>query len=121
MLDLACEHGYQVCAFCGGSYRSSYVPSSGSGASYTRSGGRSARGRSRPRWAKAGPVLPYAQLQVQSLEPIRQSVEKQAVVQPDLRDCFLCHAWDDRQGSAKELHDLLVVGWCQGVERDSSR
>lgn len=26
---------------------------------------------------------------------------------PDLRDVFLCHAWDDRQGSAKELHDLL--------------
>lgn len=27
---------------------------------------------------------------------------------PDLRDVFLCHAWDDRQGAAKELHDLLV-------------
>ncbi|WP_323169738.1 toll/interleukin-1 receptor domain-containing protein [Pantoea agglomerans] len=27
---------------------------------------------------------------------------------PDLRDVFLCHAWDDRQGVAKELHDLLV-------------
>jgi hypothetical protein len=27
--------------------------------------------------------------------------------QPDLRDVFLCHAWDDRQGPAKELHDLL--------------
>lgn len=26
---------------------------------------------------------------------------------PDLRDVFLCHAWDDRTGSAKELHDLL--------------
>lgn len=26
---------------------------------------------------------------------------------PDLRDVFLCHAWDDRQGVAKELHDLL--------------
>src|SRR5205085_6503322 len=26
---------------------------------------------------------------------------------PDLRDVFLCHAWDDRQGAAKELHDLL--------------
>jgi hypothetical protein len=26
---------------------------------------------------------------------------------PDLRDAFLCHAWDDRQGSAKDLHDLL--------------
>jgi hypothetical protein len=31
-----------------------------------------------------------------------------AVEQPDLRDVFLCHAWDDRQGAAKELHDLLV-------------
>jgi hypothetical protein len=26
---------------------------------------------------------------------------------PELRDVFLCHAWDDRQGPAKELHDLL--------------
>lgn len=26
---------------------------------------------------------------------------------PDLRDVFLCHAWDDRKGIAKELHDLL--------------
>ncbi|WP_362783287.1 toll/interleukin-1 receptor domain-containing protein [Aeromonas veronii] len=30
-----------------------------------------------------------------------------AAAQPDLRDVFLCHAWDDRQGVAKELHDLL--------------
>ena len=27
---------------------------------------------------------------------------------PDRRDVFLCHAWDDRQGAAKELCDLLV-------------
>jgi hypothetical protein len=26
---------------------------------------------------------------------------------PDVRDVFLCHAWDDRGGVAKELHDLL--------------
>ena len=26
---------------------------------------------------------------------------------PDPRDVFLCHAWDDRTGPAKELHDLL--------------
>ncbi|WP_461269930.1 toll/interleukin-1 receptor domain-containing protein [Acidithiobacillus sp.] len=26
---------------------------------------------------------------------------------PDLRDVFLCHAWDDRKGAAKELHDSL--------------
>ncbi|WP_244122730.1 toll/interleukin-1 receptor domain-containing protein [Burkholderia metallica] len=26
---------------------------------------------------------------------------------PDLRDVFLCHAWDDRKGAAKDLHDML--------------
>ncbi|WP_431309192.1 toll/interleukin-1 receptor domain-containing protein [Bacillus aerius] len=26
---------------------------------------------------------------------------------PDLRDVFLCHAWDDRKGAAKDLHDIL--------------
>ncbi|MDD9742062.1 toll/interleukin-1 receptor domain-containing protein [Marinovum sp. SP66] len=38
---------------------------------------------------------------------MRENVEKLAAAQPDLRDVFLCHAWDDRQGSAKQLHDLL--------------
>jgi len=42
---------------------------------------------------------------VQELEPVRQNVEKQTTL--DRRDYFLCHAWDDRQSSAKELHDLL--------------
>lgn len=41
-----------------------------------------------------------------TLTPFRESVEKRAP-QPELRDVFLCHAWDDRQGAAKELHDLL--------------
>ncbi|WP_309142321.1 MULTISPECIES: toll/interleukin-1 receptor domain-containing protein [Rhizobiaceae] len=49
----------------------------------------------------------YTPEQVQSLTPVRENVENLAVSQPDLRDVFLCHAWDDRQGSAKELHDLL--------------
>jgi hypothetical protein len=48
----------------------------------------------------------YTPVEVQALTPIRESVEKQASL-PDLRDVFLCHAWDDRQGAAKELHDLL--------------
>ncbi|HHQ6602086.1 TPA: toll/interleukin-1 receptor domain-containing protein [Serratia fonticola] len=26
---------------------------------------------------------------------------------PDLRDVFLCHAWDDRKGGVRELNDLL--------------
>jgi hypothetical protein len=46
---------------------------------------------------------------VQSLTPVRNAVETKAAEQPDLPDVFLCHAWDDRQGAAKELHDLLVA------------
>lgn len=49
----------------------------------------------------------YTPAQVQSLTPIRNAFEVKAAEQPDLRDAFLCHAWDDRQGVAKQLHDLL--------------
>jgi hypothetical protein len=45
---------------------------------------------------------------VRALTPIRDTVEKQASL-PDRRHIFLCHAWDDRQGIAKELYDLLVA------------
>ncbi|MER3385533.1 MULTISPECIES: toll/interleukin-1 receptor domain-containing protein [Pectobacterium] len=93
------------------SYRSSYsyspYSSSGSsGGSYGSSGGGSSSS-ARPRWSKSGSSVSYTTTQVQSLTPIRETVEKRAVEQPDLRDVFLCHAWDDRQGVAKELHDLL--------------
>ena len=53
----------------------------------------------------------YTSAQVRTLTPVRQSFEKRASL-PDLRDVFLCHAWDDRKGPAKELHDLLEL---QGV------
>jgi hypothetical protein len=48
----------------------------------------------------------YTPTEVLALTPVRNSVESLAKL-PDLRDVFLCHAWDDRQGAAKELHDLL--------------
>jgi hypothetical protein len=48
----------------------------------------------------------YTPAQVLALTPVRTSIEN-LTKQPDLRDVFLCHAWDDRQGPAKELHDLL--------------
>lgn len=79
----------------------SYSPSSGGGG---RSGGGS-RGSIKPRWSRPNSTILYTPIQVQALTPIRESVEKQASL--DLRDVFLCHAWDDRQGAAKELHDLL--------------
>jgi len=37
---------------------------------------------------------------------VRKRVEERSEL-PDLRDVFLCHAWDDRKNAAKELHDLL--------------
>lgn len=95
-----------------GSYGSSYSSSGGSGISYSTSGGGTggrSGSNSRPRWSKAGSSVSYTAVQVQSLTPIRQTVEARAAEQPDLRDVFLCHAWDDRQGPAKELHNLLVA------------
>jgi hypothetical protein len=99
------------CPACGGrslSYGSfsSYSPSYSS----TRSGGVHSGGVSsssaRPRWSRSSSSVVYTPAEVRALTPIRNSVENLAK-QPDLRDFFLCHAWDDRQGSAKELHDLL--------------
>lgn len=48
----------------------------------------------------------YTPAEIRTLTPIRENVEKRAA-KPDLRDVFLCHAWDDREGVAKKLHDLL--------------
>lgn len=92
----------------GGGYGSSYSPSGSNVARYGSSGGGRSSSSSKPRWSRAGSTVSYTSAQVQSLTPIRQTVEIRAAVQPDLRDVFLCHAWDDRQGPAKDLHDLLV-------------
>lgn len=48
----------------------------------------------------------YTPAELRTLTPIRENVEKRASI-PDLRDVFLCHAWDDRKGPAKDLHDEL--------------
>jgi len=87
-----------------GGYSSSY-PSSGN--SYSGGGRSIGSGSSRPRWSRIGSSVSYTPAQVASLTPVRDAVEIQTAAKPDLRDCFLCHAWDDRQGAAKELHDLL--------------
>ena len=88
-----------------GSYSSPSYSSSGSGA-FGRSSGGGSGSSARPRWSRAGSSVAYTPAEVRALTPVRDSVEKRAP-QPDLRDVFLCHAWDDRQGAAKDLHDLL--------------
>lgn len=86
------------------SYSNSSYSSSGSGSGSSGGGSSSSP---RPRWSRASSSVMYTPAEVRTLTPIRENVEKLASV-PDLRDVFLCHAWDDRQGAAKELHDLLV-------------
>jgi hypothetical protein len=93
------------------SYSSSSYPSSGgTGGSGVVGGGQRSGGGSggsaRPRWSRASSSVVYKPAEVLALTPIRNSVEILAK-RPDLRDVFLCHAWDDRQGAAKQLHDLL--------------
>jgi hypothetical protein len=110
--------GRAACPACGGGYRGyggygsysspSYSPSYSLSAS---SGGRSSGGGSgssgRPRWSPAGSSVAYTPAEVSALTPVRAAVEKLVLV-PERWDIFLCHAWDDRAGAAKELHDLLV-------------
>ena len=104
----ACRYrssGYRSSYGYGGGYGSSY---SSGGSGYSGGGGRSTSGgSSRPRWSRANSTVFYTPAQVVSLTPVREAVEAQTAAKPDLRDCFLCHAWDDRQGAAKQLHDLL--------------
>lgn len=115
-------HGHRTasaaaaCPACGNRYRSyssysSYsYPSmsyaSASNASSSRSGGGNNSRSIKPRWSGSGSPVFYTPSEVKTLTPVRENVEKRLSV-PDLRDVFLCHAWDDRKDAAKELHDLL--------------
>jgi hypothetical protein len=98
------------CPACGGSgrYYSGYssYPSYSSSSSSSGSSGGGSGSSVRPRWSRAGSSVMYTPAEVRSLTPVRDSIEKRAPL-PDTRDVFLCHAWDDRGGAAKELHDLL--------------
>lgn len=71
-----------------------------------RNGGSSRN--TKPRWSGAGTSQFYTAEEVRALTPIRVTIEKRASL-PDLRQVFLCHAWDDRQGVAKQLYELLVA------------
>lgn len=103
------------CPVCGSRYNRSYnsyssYPSSYSSSSYS-SGSRSSNGSSgqtktKAHWSSAGSTILYTPAEIRTLTPVRENVEKRSNVS-DLRDVFLCHAWDDRKDAAKELHDLL--------------
>ncbi len=93
-------------------YNSYSSPSSFSDNSMESNANRSRNSRSsKPRWSKAGSTNLYTDSEIKTLAPVREKIENQISI-PDLRDIFLCHAWDDRKEAAKELHDLLEF---QGV------
>lgn len=105
------------CPACGGrysgigsGYRRVYAERSYSSPSHTstRTGGAGSSRNRKPRWSSVGSTQYYTLEEVRALTPIRETVEKRSSI-PNLRQIFLCHAWDDRQGVAKELNDLLVA------------
>ena len=110
--------GRANCPACGGrgyggyGYRSYSPPSyysTGSSGSVRSSGGggsSSSGSSARPRWSPAGSTVIYTPAEVTALTPFRESVEKRGPY-GERRDFFLCHAWDDRRGPAKDLHDQL--------------
>lgn len=102
------------CPACSSRYSRSYnsysdyssYSTSGNG-SVSRSNGGSGQSRNvKARWSSVGSNILYTPSEIKTLTPVRENVERRADI-PDLRDVFLCHAWDDRKEAAKELHDSL--------------
>lgn len=103
--------GRENCPVCGGSYRgyNSYPSYSSPYSSLPNSStSRNSNGqtKTKARWSSVGSTILYTPEEIRTLTPVRENVEKRSNL-PDLRDVFLCHAWDDRKDAAKELHDLL--------------
>lgn len=61
--------------------------------------------KTRAKWSSAGSTILYTPAEIKTLTPLRNEVEKRA--EADLKDIFLCHAWEDRKTTAKNLTDLL--------------
>lgn len=107
--------GSAACPACGGrgygSYgRPSYAQYASRPGSSSGGGGGSAAStraaRVKASWSSASSRVTYTSDEIRALAPVRRAAEARPS-QPDLRDVFLCHAWDDRRGVATELHDLL--------------
>lgn len=101
--------GRANCPACGSGYRNSYNSySSYSSPSYNTISRVSSWGqrKSRASWSSAGSTILYTPAEIRTLTPVRDNAEKR-LDKPDLRDVFLCHAWDDRKNAAKELHNIL--------------
>lgn len=73
----------------------------------SRSSGGSGGGSSSSSRTRRSSVT-YSTREYQTLNPVREQVVQIARTDDGGRDLFLCHAWDDRQGAALELNNLLT-------------
>lgn len=95
------------CPACGGkgnysNYNNYSLPSS----NYRNSVNSSGQSKKKASWSPVNSTIFYTPSEIRTLTPIRESIEERFKA-VDLRDVFLCHAWDDRKKAAKELHDSL--------------
>lgn len=101
------------CPACSGRSRyggyssfSNYSTPSSHSSSTQRTSSTNVQSKRKASWSPSTSKVLYTPEQILTLAPVRKNVEKRAE-KIDLRDVFLCHAWDDRKDSAKSLHDLL--------------
>lgn len=97
------RRGYNSYSFCP-SYPYFSTTYSSSTGDVVSSGG--SQTKVKARWASSSSNILYSPAEIRTLTPIRANVEKRSEL-PDLRDVFLCHAWDDRKGIAKDLCEML--------------
>ena len=108
-----------ACPVCGGrrSYYSHFrynsYPTFSSGYSSVSNGLRasgSSNGgiKKKAKWSPVGSTVLYTPAQIMTLAPVRESIVNQSKT-PEKYDLFLCHAWDDRKGIAKELFEKLTA------------
>ena len=88
------------------SYLSLGSSSGGSSGSSSTSSSGGAGSKRKAKWSPARSTVLYTPAQIATLTPIRENIVKQPKV-PDKFYLFLCHAWDDRKGAAKELCNKL--------------
>lgn len=96
-----CGSGYQ-----GYSFYSSYSSSYHSSTSNLKNNSYKGKTRKKASWSPASSTILYTDSEIRTLTPVRENVVKRSEVL-DMRDVFLCHAWDDRKGAAKELYEIL--------------
>lgn len=102
------------CPVCGGRGGYSYYGYSGysdhsrtySSPSRNRTSSLTSGNKTRAKWSSSSSTILYTPAEIKALTPLRNEVEKRAKI--DLKDIFLCHAWEDRKTTAKNLTDLLV-------------